>query len=125
VHRTFLPFIGYYTNSASTRKFNFYVCYYVVSYMADAVVTIGKNNVAPYTIRRNWLCCIRYRDRSNFQSILPHLELSPIEKEIIQRRYFDMVENFQWRAQKYSCMFFIGHFIITVGSLLVPALKDQ
>ena len=33
-----------------------------------------------------------------------------------------MLENFQKRARQYASLFFVGHFIITVGSLFVPAL---
>jgi hypothetical protein len=45
-----------------------------------------------------------------------------VEKEIIQTRYLSMLENFQKRARQYASLFFVGHFIITVGSLFVPAL---
>ena len=67
-------------------------------------------------------CCMRYKDRSNFQNILQSLELAPVQKQIIQTRYLDILENFQKRAHTYSIAFFSGHFIVTVGSLFVPAL---
>jgi hypothetical protein len=35
-----------------------------------------------------------------------------------------ILENFQRRTRNYSFIFFIGHFVITVGSLLVPALMS-
>jgi len=72
--------------------------------------------------RRSWLCCTKYKDRPNFQIILQELDLTNVQKQIIQTRYLNILENFQRRAQIYSRMFYLGHFIITVGSLFVPAL---
>lgn len=73
----------------------------------------------PYT---NWFCCTRYKDRSKFQNMLQTMDLSPIQKQIIQTRYLNILENFQGRARNYGIMFYIGHIVITVGSLFVPAL---
>jgi Protein of unknown function (DUF4231) len=67
-------------------------------------------------------CCTRYKDKSNFKTVLQELDLTNVEKQIIQLRYLNIVENFQKRARNYSFVFFSGHFIITVGSLFVPAL---
>ena len=71
---------------------------------------------------RGWLCCRESKDRYGFSLVLQSLDLSDIEKEIIQTRYLSMLENFQKRARQYASLFFVGHFIITVGSLFVPAL---
>jgi len=67
-------------------------------------------------------CCIKFVDRSHFENLLQNVELTPIQKQIIQTRYIDILENFQRRAHNYSVVFFTGHAIITVGSLFVPAL---
>lgn len=75
-----------------------------------------------YTPRRSWLCCTKYKDKSNFQNILADLELTAVQKQIITTRYLSILENFQRRSRNYSYLFFSGHFIITVGSLFVPAL---
>jgi hypothetical protein len=75
-----------------------------------------------YHTRRSWICCTKYKDRSNFQNILKELDLSEVQKQIIQVRYLNILENFQRRTRNYSIIFFSGHFIITVGSLFVPAL---
>jgi hypothetical protein len=75
-----------------------------------------------YKPRRAILCCTKYKDRSSFQNILQSLELTDIQKQIIQTRYLTILENFQRRARNYSYIFFSGHFIVTVGSLFVPAL---
>lgn len=71
---------------------------------------------------RGWLCCRESKDRYGFSLVLHSLDLTDVEKEIIQTRYLSMLENFQKRARQYASLFFVGHFIITVGSLFVPAL---
>jgi hypothetical protein len=75
-----------------------------------------------YKPHRGWLCCTKYKDRSSFQNILDELELSEVQKQIIRIRYLSILENFQRRSRNYSYIFFSGHFIVTVGSLFVPAL---
>ena len=50
------------------------------------------------------------------------IQLKPGQKEIVQARYVAILENFQKRTRNHSILFFIGHFIVTVGSLFVPAL---
>jgi hypothetical protein len=75
-----------------------------------------------YKPRRSLLCCTKYKDRSNFETILQELDLSEVQKQIIRIRYLNILENIQRRARNYSYVFFSGHFIVTVGSLFVPAL---
>jgi hypothetical protein len=75
-----------------------------------------------YKPRRSIICCTKYKDRSGFQNILQSIELSDIQKQILQTRYLSILENFQRRSRNYSYVFFAGHFIVTVGSLFVPAL---
>jgi len=72
--------------------------------------------------RRSLICCTKYKDRYNFQLVLKGLELTDIQKQIIQVRYLDILENFQRRCRNYSYLFYVGHFTVTVGSLFVPAL---
>lgn len=76
-----------------------------------------------YESHTSW-CGTKYKDRSNFQNILEELDLTHVQKEIIRTRYLSILENFQRRTRSYSTIFFIGHFMITVGSLLVPALMS-
>jgi len=75
-----------------------------------------------YIPHKGWMCCTRYKDRHNFQLILNELDLSEVQKQIIRTRYLSILENFQRRSRNYSYIFFGGHFIVTVGSLFVPAL---
>ena len=72
----------------------------------------------PYTS----CCCTTYKDRSNFQNVMEHIQLTPAQKEIVHARYLAILENFQKRTRNHSIVFFMGHFIVTVGSLFVPAL---
>jgi len=81
--------------------------------------------VVPVRYEPHTSCCgTKYKDRSHFQNILEELDLTHVQKEIIRTRYISMLENFQRRTRMFSTIFFIGHFMITVGSLLVPALMS-
>ena len=70
----------------------------------------------------NKMCFKLYKDRSDIESVLNNITLPLIQKQHIQARYINMLENFKKRVRQYSIIFFTGHFIITVGSLFVPAL---
>lgn len=66
--------------------------------------------------------CSTKDDRDNFELVLRELSLSDVQKQIIQTRYINILENFRKRARFYSRLFIGGHFLVTVGSLFVPAL---
>jgi hypothetical protein len=68
------------------------------------------------------MCCKIYKDRDSVELMLEGIHLPPIQKQHIRARYINILENLKKRARKYSMVFFVGHFIITVGSLFVPAL---
>ena len=68
------------------------------------------------------MVCRENKDRQYFQELLQDIELTEVQKQIIKSRYISILENVQKRANRYAVMFFMGHFIITVGSLFVPAL---
>ena len=70
----------------------------------------------------NKMCCKLYKDRAEFEGMLEGINIPLIQKQHIQSRYINILENLKKRARKYSILFFTGHFIITVGSLFVPAL---
>jgi hypothetical protein len=70
----------------------------------------------------NKFCCKLYKDRSDIETVLDGIDLPPIQKQHIQSRYINILENMKKRVRKYSIVFHTGHFIITVGSLFVPAL---
>jgi hypothetical protein len=45
-----------------------------------------------------------------------------MQKNSIRRRYFELLRDFRVRCRIFSLLFHVGHFTITVGSLVVPAL---
>ena len=70
----------------------------------------------------NWITCRPSNDRQRFEAILENIDLSDVNKQLIQARYITVLESFQKRVKHYSIIFHMGHTIITVGSLFVPAL---
>jgi hypothetical protein len=45
-----------------------------------------------------------------------------MQKNSIRRRFLEILRDFRIRCRAYSLLFHVGHFTITVGSLIVPAL---
>ena len=82
----------------------------------------GTGTIQHFEPERSWLCCTTYKDVSKFKTIIQHLELSPVQKEIIETRFLHILQNLQKRTRNHAIIYFVGHFIITVGSLFVPAL---
>lgn len=76
----------------------------------------------PPSSTTNLICCNVYHDRDEIQRILQGLDLSNVQKQIILSRYVHLMEHLQKRVRMYNRIFYIGHTIITVGSLFVPAL---
>ena len=71
---------------------------------------------------KSWLCCTTFKDISKFKTVIQHLDLSTVQKEIIETRFLHILQNLQKRTRNHAIIYFVGHFIITVGSLFVPAL---
>lgn len=57
-----------------------------------------------------------------FDEALRHMNLSEIEKLVIHRRFISLLRDYERRCVFYTAMFHICRFLVTVGSLLVPAL---
>lgn len=68
------------------------------------------------------LFCKLYKDRDDIEQMLEGIILPDNQKKHIRSRYITILENFKKRTRQYSIVFFLGHFVITVGSLFVPAL---
>ena len=62
------------------------------------------------------------RRPSPFELAIETIQLQPNQRAILQQRYIPLVLSVQWRATKMAIMFHTSRSIITVGSLLVPAL---
>lgn len=57
-----------------------------------------------------------------FERALDNLVLSPLNKQIIQERYVELVKTLHRQTMRTSLLFHVSRTMITVGSLIVPAL---
>jgi hypothetical protein len=60
-------------------------------------------------------------ERQKLLDMIGSLEIEPYKKQVLQDRYLSVLEDFQIRAKRLSCMFYTSRIIMTVGSILVPA----
>ena len=63
----------------------------------------------------------RPKQTQKLSDMIESLGLEPYKKRVLQERYLDVIDNFQTRANRLSCMFYTARVIVTVGSILVPA----
>ena len=69
--------------------------------------------------------CGRNSEEARIEIILADLsDLSALQKNILRERYIRVLQDFNRRCRLYSGLYHTGHFIITVGSLIVPALMS-
>lgn len=67
--------------------------------------------------------CGRYESEDQrFERVLATTSLTRMQKHSIRRRFLEILRDFRIRCRAYSLLFHVGHFTITVGSLIVPAL---
>jgi hypothetical protein len=64
----------------------------------------------------------RETEDERFEHVLATTGLTRMQKNSIRRRFFEILREFRFRCRAYSLLFHVGHFTITVGSLVVPAL---
>jgi len=77
----------------------------------------------PQTTRQQVQCCRRNNETAKLIELFSQItELSDIQKKSIEYRYISILREFSNRCNRYGKLFHIGHFIMTVGSLMVPAL---
>lgn len=67
-----------------------------------------------------WLCT--NTRLTPFSDILESIPLDPLKKQIIRARYTALVSDLEQQSQRISIFFHTSRCIITVGSLIVPAL---
>jgi hypothetical protein len=72
--------------------------------------------------RRGFLCWCRETEDERLEHVLTTTALTRMQKNSIRRRFFELLREFRLRCRLYSILFHVGHFTITVGSLVVPAL---
>ena len=65
-------------------------------------------------------CC--KRKAPPFSEVIDNLELSTTQKNILKERYVVLVEQMCYRAYRISIIYHVSHAVVTVGSLVVPAL---
>ncbi len=64
-----------------------------------------------------------YKNKVNpYVDILPMLELNDVEKKIITLRYVDILNMLHKRVKSVTVSYYFNKVIITIGSLIVPAL---
>jgi hypothetical protein len=68
----------------------------------------------------SWRGC--YRGTPCFLETLDKVKLPPLEKSILEKRYIPMILCLEKRCFRIAILFHIGRIIVTVGSLIVPAL---
>jgi hypothetical protein len=66
--------------------------------------------------------CCKESEEERYDAVLSTVPLQEERKNNIRRRYLPLIQDFRKRAYYYMLLFHIGHLIITVGSLIVPAL---
>jgi uncharacterized membrane protein len=88
----------------------------------EVYVTPPAQELQEYTPEHSWLCCTTYKDASKFRTVLQYIQLSDAQKRMIETRYLAILQSLQKRTRNHAIVFYIGHFVITLGSLLVPAL---
>ena len=59
-----------------------------------------------------------------FSLVVDKLEITPLQKDILKERYICLVEETHKRAARISVVYHTSHLIVTVGSLIVPALMS-
>lgn len=57
-----------------------------------------------------------------FDVALSNVSLTPLQQSIVVGRYIPLVNHLKYRTARVSMLFHSSRFIITVGSLIVPAL---
>jgi len=66
--------------------------------------------------------CCRPSDAERFDTVLSSLTIHETRKNSVRQRYLELLRTFENRTCRYTFMFYLGHLIITVGSLIVPGL---
>ncbi len=59
---------------------------------------------------------------TNFLLSLENVNLTPLQHSVLEKRYIQLVHEFQFRCLVLAILFHTSRTIVTVGSLVVPAL---
>jgi hypothetical protein len=81
-----------------------------------------KNKLVIPSVTRPFTLCYRTKS-SYFLDALDTLDtLSPLQKAVLIERYVRLLESYEHRCQRLTLIFETARVLITVGSLVVPAL---
>jgi Protein of unknown function (DUF4231) len=85
----------------------------------EPVATTTSTALIP---RKGFLGYCRESEEEAYEAVLQSIQIDEVFKNSVRRRYILLLKEFQRRANLVSCLYHLGHLIITVGSLTVPAL---
>jgi hypothetical protein len=69
------------------------------------------------------MLCIRKKTQEQaLFDMFQTLKIEQYKKSVLQQRYLEVLRNFHIRARHLEVMFYLTRLIITIGSILVPAL---
>ena len=57
-----------------------------------------------------------------FQQVLATLTLTPTQKQVLTQRYIPLIEHLHRRTFRITFLFHASRIVVTVGSVVVPAL---
>lgn len=57
-----------------------------------------------------------------FELVLETVRLTPQQRAVLTHRYIPLIKHMRTRATRLTALFYVSHTIVTVGSLVVPAL---
>lgn len=63
-----------------------------------------------------------FKKDTSFQQALVNVNLTPLQRSILEKRFIELVNHFTYRCFLLSIFFHTSRSVITVGSLIVPAL---
>ncbi len=63
-----------------------------------------------------------FKKDTSFQQALTNVILTPLQRSILEKRFVELVNQFAFRCMLLSVFFHTSRSVITVGSLIVPAL---
>lgn len=63
-----------------------------------------------------------FKKDTSFQNALENVNLTPLQRSILEKRYVELVQQFSRRCFFISIFFHTSRAFVTVGSLIVPAL---
>ncbi len=87
-----------------------------------AVSTQNLEHRSLQILRRTYVCGLSYRAQRHIVLLQDLEDLTPAQKTRIINRYVEIIEELHKRKLLYAFVFHIGRFVVTVGSLIVPAL---